>query len=149
MNCNTTQMPRTQTSQKPAPKQHHHAKSNQIYPSPPVSTPIHPPPPTRSNIGGLLYGSFMQGIGLGAGSSIGHKIVDSMVGSATIVSKPDNSITREASSKSVVPIDNGSSSGDPCKQFYDDYQECIYSGQDCDILYERYVRCVTEAHHIK
>lgn len=141
-------MPRTQTSTKPSPKQYHTPKSNQIYPSPPVPSSIHPPPPTRSNIGSLLYGSFMQGIGLGAGSSIGHKIVDSMVGSGTaIVSKPDSSITKEASSKSVVHIDNGS--GDPCKQFYDDYQECIYSGQECDILYERYVRCVTEAHHIK
>lgn len=149
MNHNTTQMPRTQTSPKPAPKQYHTPKSNQIYPSPPVPTPIHPPPATRSNIGGLLYGSFMQGIGLGVGSSMGHKIVDSMVGSGAVtVSKPDSSVTKEIYSKSVVPIENGCD-GDPCKQFYDDYQECIYSGQECDMFYERYVKCITEAHHIK
>lgn len=89
------------------------------------------PPSINKSISSFVYSSFLQSIGFGVGSII--------VGE-NVVPKLSTASTR------VVPIVDNINS-DRCKQYYTDYQECIYSGQDCDLLYERYIRCITEAYY--
>lgn len=112
-----------------------------------------PPPAGYAVPQPSFFSSIIQGVGWGAGSSVGHKVVDSLVGGGGGVShKPDvpKDTTKQAQSDMVVPIVGlDAAGGDPCKPFYDAYQECVYSGQSCDAVYERYVKCVTESQHIK
>lgn len=95
-----------------------------IYPTVPQSK--------YKSISSFLHNNIVQCIGFGT--------------CAIVVSKNILKVAAGAPTAStiVIPIVDNENT-DRCKQYYNDYQECIYSGQDCDLLYERYIRCITEA----
>ena len=126
-------MPRNQTTN--TPKNQYIPKSKQIYPlsSPNTksTTPTILPPPTRSSISTLLYGSFLQGFGFGTGSSIGHKVVDSVI--STTTKKEEN-----ISSNKVLPLDNE----DNCDTHLEEFQKCLKTKDNCNILFDQYNNCI-------
>jgi hypothetical protein len=98
-----------------------------------------PPPPTTSvekhplqtppSVGFL--GSMVQGFGLGAGSSMGHRAVDALLSSS--------------SKESVAYKISSTISNDECRKYLDLYNSCmVRDGNDCEQLYRDFYVCSTK-----
>jgi len=108
-------------------------------PPPPSSRPtkqydIRPPQPEHP-VPSFL-GSVIQGMGLGAGSSLGHRMTDVILG------PPSRPVDRS------LPVTISTSStgnpGDPnCDDILERYRQCM--SQDsfaCDSIYDEYFHCI-------
>ena len=103
----------------------HYKKSNEQRAPPPSKYTTIPPysnnvvkqpsqEPTTPSITTTLFGSVLQGVGFGAGSSIGHRAIDGLIGK-------DNFKNPSAS---LV----GGHNGDDCEKYYKEYNKCY---QEC------------------
>jgi hypothetical protein len=108
-----------------------------------LHAPVTPPPPSKQyNIhvpqpkyaGPSFLGSVIQGVGLGAGSSLGHRATDAILGASSAAS------SRPASVPSITALSAGSSQCDP---ILESYSRCYATNMDdCNSIYDDYFQCV-------
>ena len=132
--------------------------SNKIHPSGGLHTygSIHSPrlyirPMSPSNSSSSLFSSIIQGFGFGSGSSLGNKAVNAITARDGVehisVRTPSSKIKPEKQDINYS-LDNIESNHQKnpyeckCGEHLQEYQECINSGQECDILYDRYIQCI-------
>jgi hypothetical protein len=93
-------------------------------------------PPQPEHPGPSFLGSVIQGMGLGAGSSLGHRMTDAILG------PPSRPVDRS------LPVTISTSStgnpGDPnCDDIWERCRQCM--SQDtfaCDSIYDEYFKCI-------
>ena len=105
-------------------------------PPPPASrhSSTLPPPVTYSMVPSIM-GSMIQGFGFGAGSSIGHRAVDSVLGTSHATPPP-----QVVSDKK--PIET---SQNKCDEYNKLHQECLNKTEkysDCDNFFTNYIHCI-------
>ena len=108
-------------------------KRSKVVPTTPTPLGQVAKPPTTSQgaktpttgLGDGLLSPMAEGMAFGAGSSIGHRAIDAMLGS------PNKQPT-----KIVV---------EPCKYELDKYIECVNGGIDfCEVLHTNYLECINK-----
>ncbi len=85
-----------------------------------------PPPPSNNNqsIGSTVLGNIFTGITFGAGSSLGHRAIDGIMGNREVdIKQPDNN-------QNEVKQNNGLS----CEKIFDVYQLCLKENNNCQYL---------------
>jgi hypothetical protein len=111
----------------PNPKTTYHPKRNstKVYPAPSI------PPPLPKNPGFLS--TIIDGFAFGAGSSIGHRAVDSVFGS----SKP-TTIDQ--------PLHPQSLPYSPCKEDFNKFIICVTDNETafCNDLHKKYNECMSK-----
>jgi hypothetical protein len=130
-------MPRRQDSHSSSRTSHRtsHKSSHKSSHNDGLSVLVLPPPPrtypsqhVESSSPGLLTG-LGQGIAIGAGSSIGHRVVSSVFGSSSPPQeepKKDSSRNCELQFKRYVECsDNFQAHSDTCHDLLDDYMKCM------------------------
>jgi len=108
-------------------------------PPPPSSRPIKQydiRPPQPEHPGPSFLGSMIQGMGLGAGSSLGHRMTDAILGPPSRPVQHPPSIT--------VSTTCTSNPGDPnCDGILERYRQCMSQDFfDCDTIYDEYFKCI-------
>ena len=89
------------------------------------STP--PPPSTRTNrpsLAGSIIEGVASGITFGAGSAVGHRAIDSIMGPRKI----------EVDTNMPVGIQNNNN--DPCKIIREQLNECMSNNNDCNEIFQ-------------
>jgi len=103
-------------------------------PPPSKQYDIHPPQPLHP--GHSFLGSVIQGVGLGAGSSLGHRTTDALLGP---LSRPGPAPV-QAPAPSITALSAGSSQCDP---ILEKYSRCYATHMaDCNSIYDDYFQCV-------
>jgi hypothetical protein len=108
-----------------------------------LQAPVRPPPPSKQydihppqplHPGPSFLGSVIQGVGLGAGSSLGHRATDAFLGP---LSRP---VPVQAPAPSITALSSGSSQCDP---ILEKYSRCYATNMaDCNSIYDDYFQCV-------
>ena len=124
-------MPRTSVTSSPRISTSSSKSHYSIPPRPLAQKPVHVP--ESSNSSGFMS-SMMQGVGLGAGSSIGHAAVDSLLGSR--YQKP------LAVQKEKNDYINCSKE---CSEQYNKYVDCIPDKfVNCEDMYRELTECLSQ-----
>ena len=103
--------------------------------SPPPSPKQQPQIYHNTLAGPGFFGSIIQGFGLGAGSSLGHRSVDALFGQVSSTKKPVEPTTI------TIPMANPD---DDCTKHIDLYNSCrtnTHEIRDCSELYEKWFEC--------
>ena len=127
------------------------------------TTPVQIPAYTKPTINSTLFGGILHGFGFGAGSSMGHKVANSVF--STNTDSEQKKTTSNSESDRMMQggnilhdagIINSSYSDtsvslniyDQCEPYYKEYEKCINSADDsspksynreCDILFDKYM----------
>ena len=131
-------MPSTsQIKHRAPPPLHHRSKQYEIRPTAPGSV-------AYGNPGPGFLGSMVQGLGLGMGSSMGHRATDAMFGSSSRhVEQP---IKNETNKEKIEPISKfaAAESDKPnCDDILIKYRDCMsHNFLDCDKIYDEYFQCI-------
>jgi hypothetical protein len=84
----------------------------------PINNP--PPPATQSSLGGSIMGNILTGMTFGAGSSLGHRAVDGVMGNRKV---------------EVESTPTNESNYVPCEKLFDMYHMCLKNeNNDCKYL---------------
>ena len=102
------------------PRRQNNTKSVQISKSPPPTQTPAPAPavPNQSSIGSSMMNNVLNGITFGAGSSIGHRVIDGIMGNSKVEVEP-----------------NINQSNIQCEKLFELYNTCLKNErEDCSHL---------------
>lgn len=124
-------------------------------PRPPPPSPKQQPQISHNSLAGPgFFGSMLQGFGLGAGSSIGHRSVDALFGQGSVgtqqLSSKQASLEENFGSSPKKPVEptvsviSMANPDDDCTKHIDLYNSCrtnTHEIHDCSELYEKWFEC--------
>lgn len=95
------------------------------------------PPPAKvlPAAGGSLFSVLTQGFSFGAGSSLGHKVIDGIMGKSV--------------PETVSSVDNKTNNTNECKDLKDIYDHCLQSNGYCNQIQSDYLDCLQKMEYYR